>query len=392
MKLISSMATPLAIASELLAIAVFSLPIFAQTPPSSPPNSSDSGLEILGELAECVSTSLEAVPQADRQDLETLSMQCVFEVVILGPDGTLRSDANERMLALLEFTGGSLPARVVRGQAKVPLNPIEDRFLWTVPVTLGDRTYPFLLDTGASNSLLAHSIAAPLGLAGTPIPNDLFAYMVVGEDCSEVDATLMQFPHVSIDRATVEGMTGMGLPQTTIPQQLSGVLGLDFLSGFDAIVDPGRLELQLLPRSPAPVDAIPLEGKMGVMTAQVYLGDRGPFTFLLDTGAEVTAISQDLADRLSLDTTDLPTQEVVGFCGLETAALTTLERVRLADRQRDRLDAVILQKGVLDFLGIDGILGQNFLLHYKQHWRFDPPNALGFPDRGTLILSPATAP
>jgi hypothetical protein len=48
----------------------------------------------------------------------------------------------------------------------------------------------------------------------------------------------------------------------------------------------------------------------------------------------------------------------------------------------------VLNNELLDLLGVDGIVWQNYLNQYQQHWRFGEPNSLGFPEAGSLTLKP----
>lgn len=354
--------------------------------PSSTPDSL--GEELMQQVFECIQKNLSSSQQPSMAALEAASMQCVFKVVMLAPDGSIRPDASDRLTALVRTTGVTLPKPSGQGQAVVQLQQLPDSQIFTIPVTINGQSQTFLFDTGASNSIVDSQIAKKLGLAGTPIPPDLLKYMVVGTDCSEVQATLHSLPALSVEAAKVEGINGLGLPRTAIISNLSGVLGLDFLSSFDVVVNPKALQVQLLPPSNASSDAIPLKGKLGVMTAQVYINGQGPFTFLLDTGASWMVVSEDLAKRLSLDVTQAKETEVRGFCGTQTGKQTKLAQVRLQQHQSTNLDAVVLGAEVLDVLGVDGIVGQNFLNQYQQHWRFGDRNELSFPEEGSLVLSP----
>ncbi|NJK28515.1 MAG: hypothetical protein HC925_08790 [Coleofasciculaceae cyanobacterium SM2_3_26] len=85
-----------------------------------------------------------------------------------------------------------------------------------------------LLDTGASNSILSSQVAQEAGLQGTSLSSSFLAYFVVGDDCSNVNPAIHQLPPLAIQQANVSGLMGMELPQTAIPGNLSGVLGLDF--------------------------------------------------------------------------------------------------------------------------------------------------------------------
>ncbi|MEB3279630.1 MAG: retropepsin-like aspartic protease [Lyngbya sp.] len=352
------------------------------------PSSEDLGKQLVQDLSQCMRN---AIPNNEPESLEQLqaaSMQCTVRVIILTPDGKVRTDANERMNAILTAMNVSLPATVSQGQATVKLERIPESFVYTVPVVLGGKTQRFLLDTGASNSILSEPIVQQLGLTGTTLPGDLLAYFVVGDDCSNIKATLHSLPAITVDAATVEGMNGMGLPKTAIPGDVAGVLGLDFLKGFDVLINPKDSSLQLLPRSNSMAGGVPLQGKMGVMTAEVFVNGKGPYTFLLDTGADVMVLSNRLANTLSIDLENAENTDVRGFCGTEIGQKVQLSSVKLQRYESRNLDGVVLNNELLDLLGVDGIVGQNYLNQYQQHWRFSEPNSLGFPETGSLMLKP----
>lgn len=352
----------------------------------APPN--PLGTEILKELTDCVIKKIPNPQQPSLEAIQTASMECVVRVVMLGPDGKVRPDANQRMIALLQVTNVSLPKTSSQGQASVQMQQIQGSRVFTVPVTVAGQSQRFLLDTGASNSILDRQIAQQLNLTGTPIPSDILAYFVVGNDCSTVQASIHSLPPLSVAAAQVEGINGMGLSKSSIPGNVAGVLGLDFLKGFDVMVNPKTLQLQLLPPTETVAGAVPLVGKLGVMTAQVKINGQGPFTFLLDTGADIMVLSERLPSLLSLDVTQAKDLEVQGFCGTEQGKQIVLNRVSLQNHEVAQLDAVILESEILDLLGVDGIVGQNFLTQYQQHWRFGPANELGFPESGSLVLTP----
>lgn len=345
------------------------------------------GQELLQELVQCITGTVSS-QQPSMEAIEAASMQCVFKVVLLDSDGKVRPDADQRLKQLVRLTGISLPRPSAQGQATVKLQPLSNSQVFTVPVIIGGKSQQFLLDTGASNSMVESQIAQQLGLTGTPIPSDLLAYMVVGDSCSEVKAVLHELPPIGVDAAQVQGMRGVGLPQPSLPGNVAGVLGLDFLSGFDVVLNPKTLQLKLLPPSTLSPDAIPLQGKLGVMTAQVKINGQGPFTFLVDTGADRVVVSTRLAQQLSLKATSAEPIQVRGFCGTTSSQPTKLTQLSLQQHQATNLDAVILKGGVLDLLQIDGIVGQNFLNRYQQHWRFGQSNELGFPENASLTLSP----
>lgn len=357
-----------------------SLPNFAQT------KNIDGG-QLLQEVVNCVKNNISNEKNGSLETVETASTQCIFKVIMLAPDGSIRGDAKERMIALIKTTGITLPKPSSQGEAVIKMQPIPDKKLLTVPVNLGGKAASFLLDTGASNSIVDAKIIEQLGVKGTSIPKELLSLMVVGENCAEINATIHPLPVLAVEAAKVEGVTGMALPKTAIPANVEGVLGLDFISGFDMIINPETLDLKFLPSTTPISDAIPLKGNMGIMTAEVKINGQGPFTFLVDTGAEIVVISDKLAQKISLDLTEAKSVEVKGFCGLEKGQQLPLNEVSMQQYQLSNIESVVLKSRVLEFLGVDGIIGQNFLNQYQQHWRFGNRNELGYPDVGSLSLT-----
>jgi gag-polyprotein putative aspartyl protease len=208
---------------------------------------------------------------------------------------------------------------------------------------------------------------------------------------SNVNASMHLLPPLSVDQATVSGLLGMGLSRTSIPGNLSGVLGMDFLSGFDVEINPKAKALKLLPHSQLPSSAsnsaIALIGKMGVMTAQVSINGKAPLTFALDTGADVVVISKRTAVKLALDVANAEEIEVQGFCGSEKGKKSHIQLLEMGGHQAKEMDVVILNNNLLDLLGVEGIVGQSFLNQYQQHWRFGDRGVLGFPTQGSLVLT-----
>lgn len=296
-----------------------------------------------------------------------------------------------RLKAIVQLKGLQLPLPRTQGQAVVPLVLLPRTQVFTFMATLGGQTGWFLLDTGASTSMVSTPWVQQLQLKGEPIPRDRLAYAVAGDECAEgLSATLHRLPPLLLSGAQVEGLQALQFANTVIPEGIAGVMGMDVLSQFDLHVIPKVQELRLLPPTPLPavaIDrAIPLQKKLGVMLASLKVNGQGPFTFLLDTGADSTFISQRMAQQLQLERR--APIKIRGFCGVEMAERSRLTSVQLQQHLRHDVDTIILSSSILKVLGIDGILGQNFLNHYQQYWRFHPNSETNLPFQGTLILTP----
>ena len=92
------------------------------------------------------------------------------------------------------------------------------------------------------------------------------------------------------------------------------------------------------------------------MTVPVRLGGRGPYRFLVDTGADRTAVSTALAAELGLASGPMATlHSVTGISQVATATVPTLE---VTDSQARSVEAPVLERA---HMGADGILGVDSL-------------------------------
>jgi predicted aspartyl protease len=294
--------------------------------------------------------------------------------------------------AIVQLEGLKLPQPQVRGKAIASLQLLPSTRVFSLNINIGDRYRKFLLDTGASTTMISSPLVQQLGLKGEAISSEKLGYAVAGNECPHMNAILHRLPKLSIQNVQIEKLMALEFTNTIIPPEVSGVLGMDVLSKFDLKLNPQTQELQLLPPSPLPQKTIPqailLHKKLGVMLTQLKINDRGPFTFMLDTGADSTYISQQVANQLKLDSQQRQPLQILGFCGLENAELSRLAKVSLKDRQVIDVETIILSSSsILGLLKVDGILGQNFLSNYQQHWRFTPVNSAD----GSLLLTPISA-
>jgi predicted aspartyl protease len=92
------------------------------------------------------------------------------------------------------------------------------------------------------------------------------------------------------------------------------------------------------------------------LTTVVYINGRGPFHFLVDTGAERTLIADDLALRLALPRG--PKVMVEGIIRGQPADLVAIEELQMGRMVCPRLDVPVLPRAMLN---VDGYLGLDVL-------------------------------
>jgi predicted aspartyl protease len=92
------------------------------------------------------------------------------------------------------------------------------------------------------------------------------------------------------------------------------------------------------------------------MTVPVTLGGNGPFRFMVDTGANRTVVSRQVASRLKLG--DGPSASMHSVTGVSAVATTDLPQIRFSERRVDNVRALVLDA---DHVGADGVLGTDSL-------------------------------
>jgi predicted aspartyl protease len=114
------------------------------------------------------------------------------------------------------------------------------------------------------------------------------------------------------------------------------------------------------------------------MTVPVRLSGSGPFQFLVDTGADRTAISRDLAARLGLVKGE--NAAIHTIAGVSTVSTATINDLQLTKKPLTVKDAPILDSGNM---GADGILGVDSLRSQRVLFDFGTK---------TLSIVPSVAP
>src|SRR5258708_4151369 len=97
----------------------------------------------------------------------------------------------------------------------------------------------------------------------------------------------------------------------------------------------------------------------------VYINGAGPYRFLLDTGAQSSAVRSDVAERLKLR--GAYRIEVLTQAGTHDRVATIADRVSLGDQSVQRVELAMHDLAGVRYLdrGIQGVLGQNFLSRFN---------------------------
>jgi hypothetical protein len=114
--------------------------------------------------------------------------------------------------------------------------------------------------------------------------------------------------------------------------------------------------------APAPATPFSLAGaKTPLVLIPVKIGDAGPFTFILDTGASMTVLTTKTADAIHLARGGDAT--ATGSGGVKSASISVVDQLSVGATHVEHLSVAITDvPHVEKAIGrsIDGILGYNF--------------------------------
>lgn len=102
------------------------------------------------------------------------------------------------------------------------------------------------------------------------------------------------------------------------------------------------------------------------MTVPITIGGRGPFRFVIDTGAERTIISRELAAHLALDSSQMVT--IASVADVRQVPTVIIPRIGIGRRELAEIQAPALRA---DHIGADGMLGVDSLRNQRVVFDFE---------------------
>ena len=146
---------------------------------------------------------------------------------------------------------------------------------------------------------------------------------------------------------------------TSMPAVLASVLAMAFPVPLGQTVEPGS-------RINPEAEIIDLEeDRSERMTVPVSIEGKGPFAFVIDTGAERTVISRKIADRLALEDED--PAELMSIAGTTMVDMVYVPSLTLGQKSYNGLVSPVLAAqhiGAEGILGLDGLQDQRILFDF----------------------------
>jgi hypothetical protein len=191
-----------------------------------------------------------------------------------------------------------------------------------IPVKIQGKEYNFWLDTGSSMTMLASDVAQDLHIV--PLTPDTLEIVT---STGRVAANPALIPQMVLGGVTVRNAPTMivaeAMMQMSEPRQIDiasqvkidGIIGFDIIRQLDLEVDYGEGELRV--RDPATSRRVSDRNMfwVGLPVVRISSEDGTQLHFGLDTGAQLTFVTETLLDKLQLHAARIESRRVGGLGG-----------------------------------------------------------------------------
>ena len=311
----------------------------------------------------------------------------------LGVSGKTDTDRRARIKGLINFLRylGQKQALYVAGgedQTTVPIRLIGNRPVLQVKVNDGKEPLNFVLDTGSGISVISDKTAQRLKIK--PITKGGFAKGIGGDGRFEIIYGFLK--RVGIGDVLVRNVPVYIREFHNSGEEVDGYIGLSLISKFLTTLDYGNLSFSLLKKDgtgTTPENAavsLPLRlTSSGFLSGEVQLeGIESPLNFIVDTGASVSVISDDVANLNEVQNyMKGEKMRVIGSAGVtDEVPSFVLPRVSFGKHSRSSIAAIALDLDLInEASGFEqaGILGGNFLKNYRLTFDFKNSKVMFFP-------------
>ncbi len=301
-----------------------------------------------------------------------------------------RTDADRRarirgLIDFLRYLGAQKPLYQVQSgeRVSVPFEAIGERPVFKVYVNGAKEPLRFVLDTGSGMSVVSEEAARRLNLR--PVARGGMARAVGGGGRFEIVYGFLPFLELGeTDTARIENVPVYIRRFYNDKEKIDGYIGLSALKGFVVVVDYGARNMTLLRGRAMKDDAviatqtktaveIPVRTtSSGFLSGEVRLdGVERPLSFVVDTGASVSVLSESLVAReTEVDRyAEGARLRVYGAAGIsENIRTLLLPSLVFGAYQQKNLNAVVLDLGPInETAGFEqtGIIGANFLRNFR---------------------------
>jgi predicted aspartyl protease/Tfp pilus assembly protein PilF len=302
-----------------------------------------------------------------------------------------RRDRIKGLIRFLQFLGSRQSLYEVSGEEKivVPVTLTNDRPVIELRVNGKKKPLKFVLDTGSGISVISEKTAKELDVDA--VARGGLARAIGGDGKFEIVYGFLR--KVEIGDVRISNVPVYIREFHNKNEEVDGYIGLSLISKFLTTIDYGGLTFSLTKKDSvenAKTEnekvTLPLRlTSSGFLSGEVQLeGVKNPLNFIVDTGASISVISDDVAglEEIRRFVRD-EKMRVVGAAGItEDVPAYLLPRVTFGSHTREQIKAIALDLDIInEASGFEqaGILGGNFLKNYRVTFDFQNSRVLFVP-------------
>lgn len=287
------------------------------------------------------------------------------------------------LINFLRFLGSKQTLYIAAGEDRtsVPVALLRDRPVIQVKIGRHKEPLNFVLDTGSGISVISEDVSERFDIK--PITRGGLARAIGGEGKFQIVYGFLR--QLSIGDVKIQNVPVYIRKFHQNDEKIDGYIGLGLISKFLTTLDYGEQTFSLVRRSEAEVEtlektdlpSLPLRlTSSGYLSGEVQLeGVEMPLNFIVDTGASISVISDELASTREVNRyISNEKMRVVGAAGItDGVSMFMLPRLTFGSHSREKIKAVALDLDVInETSGFEqaGILGGNFLKNYRLTFDF----------------------
>jgi tetratricopeptide (TPR) repeat protein len=294
-----------------------------------------------------------------------------------------RRDRIKGLINFLRFLGGKTALYELDGGERtvVSFQLVKDRPVIKLKVNKSDVPLKFVLDTGSGISVISRETAEKLNIK--PITRGGLARAIGGDGKFEIVYGFLK--SVDIGNVQIKSVPVYIREFHSNDEKIDGYIGLSLISKFLTTIDYGDLTFSLIRKDIAD-DQNVVENKglflplrltsSGFLSGEVQIeGLESSLNFIVDTGASISVISEDVASLSEISRfARNEKMRVIGAAGVtEDVPSFLLPRVTFGNNSRESITAIALDLDIInEASGFTqaGILGGNFLKNYRLTFDF----------------------
>lgn len=302
-----------------------------------------------------------------------------------------RRDRIKGLVNYLRFLGKKQILYKLEGanEAAVSFKLVNNRPIIQLKINKKEEPLNFVLDTGAGISVISNETAKKLKIK--PVSRGGLARAIGGSGKFEIIYGFLN--SVAIGDVKIKNVPVFIREFHSKDEKIDGYIGLSLISKFLTTVDYGNSTFSLKKKDSITnadvgdsVLSLPLRiTSSGFLSGEIQLeGVEAALNFIVDTGASVSVISQELANTKEVSRF-LKSEKlrVVGAAGItENVSTFLLPRVTFGTHSRESIMAIALDLEIInEAAGFQqaGILGGNFLKNYRLTFDFENSKVIFVP-------------